>query len=335
MGKYQYKTIVKLLEASGLTGRGGASYPTWKKWQLVHESANDEKYVVCNGSEGEPGVFKDHHLLTNFPQIVVQGVKIAVEALEVTKAFLYLRSKYFHEFKTTLDPLCTGYPIECFEETGGYLAGEETTLIAAIQGNYLEPASKPPFPPQSGLWDKPTLISNVETFYTVAKIVAGDYKQTRWYSITDKDGKKQCIELPVTYTAKQVLQETGTLPEKAFFVQLGGGASGPIMLPEELNQPIGGSGAIIVYDKATTDTTQLMKTWAEFFHTENCDKCIPCREGAYRIKEMLGKNTLDLKILNDLFFSLENTSYCALGKSIPLPFQTLLQKILNKSLNTV
>ncbi len=326
---YTFDNILPLLKDSGLTGRGGASYPVWKKWQMVHESVGDQKYVVCNGSEGEPGVFKDYHLLKNFPEKVVQGVKIAVEALEATKAFLYLRSKYFHELHQSLSTLSIGSPIECFEETGGYLAGEETTLINAIQGNYLEPAIKPPFPPQEGLWDKPTLVNNVETFYTIANILSGEYKQTRWYSITDKDGNKTCVELPISYTAKQVLEETKTLPDKPFFVQLGGGASGPIMLPEELDIPVGGSGAIIIYDRMSIDTTALMKTWANFFHTENCDKCIPCREGAYRIKEMLDTNTVDQKKLDDLFFTLENTSYCALGKSIPVPFRTLMEKIIH------
>jgi NADH:ubiquinone oxidoreductase subunit F (NADH-binding) len=208
------------------------------------------------------------------------------------------------------------------------LAGEETTLLNAIEGRErLEPRIKPPFPPQEGLWGYPTLINNVETFYFVSKIAKNEYKNTRFYSISGDVKNKGVFELSADCSIKQTLMETENYPNFDFFAQVGGGASGEILLEKELGRPVCGSGAILIFNKKKINPIALMKKWADFFIKENCDKCVPCREGTIRIKEILKEKKINKKKLQDIFFALKETSFCAFGKSVPLPFESLLSKV--------
>ncbi len=325
------ENIIAKLKEQNLLGRGGAGFPTGLKWEMVKKANASKKYIICNGSEGEPAVFKDGFILENYPQDVIYGIKMAIETIDQSSAYIYLRKDYCQKFKANLGKLIKRFPITIFQKTGGYLAGEETTLINAIEGKKrLEPKIKPPFPSQSGLFEYPTLINNVETFYYVSKIAKGEYKKTRFYSISGDIKNKGVYELPESYPISEILKKTGNWPDSNFFVQVGGGASGEILLKEELGRSACGAGAIIVFDKKKTNPVSLMKKWADFFAKENCDKCVPCREGIFRISDMLKKGKIDEAQIEDIFFILKETSFCALGKSAAIPFESLLSKVYEK-----
>ena len=319
--------IINKIERYKLFGRSGSCFPTALKWEIVRKAKADKKYIICNASEGEPGTIKDGFILRNFPEKVIEGIKVALDAIDNSSAIIYLKNDYYREFGGKLKILSRGLPITLFEKKGGYLGGEETTICEVIEGKRPEPRIKPPFPVDSGLWGCPTLVNNVETFYAVAKIDQGNYRGERFYSISGDIQKPGVYELPESWTIKEILEQTDNFPKFDFFVQAGGGAAGEILLPEELNKKIEGMATIIVFDRKKTDLNLLMRKWISFFLRENCDKCTPCREGALRIEELLNDKNMDLKVWQDLFFVLENTSFCPLGKSIVLPFSSLIKKL--------
>ncbi|MDD5146134.1 MAG: NADH-ubiquinone oxidoreductase-F iron-sulfur binding region domain-containing protein [Candidatus Pacebacteria bacterium] len=321
------KGIIAKLKQKGLTGRGGAGFPTWQKWEAVKNIQADKRYIVCNASEGEPFILKDKYILENYPEEVIYGLKIALKAIPKSEAIIYLNEFYYQQFKNKLEKLIAASPITLFSKPGGYLKGEETTLLNIIEGEKAEPRVKPPYPTEKGLWGKPTLINNVETFYWISKIAKNEYQGHRFYSIEGEVKNRGVFELPETYTIKQILEQTGNYPNFSFFLQVGGGASGAIMTPNELDQPIKGAGAILVFNKQNTDPLQLMAGWAEFFIRENCDQCTPCREGVYRLKEALAKGEIKKEAIDEVLLALEKTSFCPLGKSISTPFKTALQKL--------
>lgn len=322
--------IISKLKESGLVGRSGSGFPTGLKWEAVKEADADKKYIICNGSEGEPNVSKDIFVLENHLEEMIRGIKIALETIDNSSAYIYLKSDYYQKFKTVLEELIGDSPIIIFEKTGGYLAGEETCVCEVIEGKKPEPRIKPPYPSKAGLWGCPTLINNIETFYRVAQIAEGNYEKKRFYSISGDIEKPGTYELPEDHTIKQILQETDNLPDagenyEKFFVQ-SGGISGEILLPNELDQQVNGIGGIVIYDRKKTDLMALMKKWAKFFMAENCDKCTPCREGVYRINEMLKTGEIDKEKLDDFLFVLEQTSFCSLGKGVAVPFRSLVNK---------
>jgi NADH:ubiquinone oxidoreductase subunit F (NADH-binding) len=163
------QNIIAKLEKSGLLGRGGAEFPTGTKWKLVKQAKAPKKYIVCNGSEGEPNVFKDDFILKNYPEQVVAGVKLALGAIGKSQAFIYLNKHYYPKYKNKLEKLIGKAPITVFKKYGGYLAGEETVVCEVLEGKRAEPRVKPPYPGQVGYLGAPTLINNVETFYYVAQ----------------------------------------------------------------------------------------------------------------------------------------------------------------------
>lgn len=327
--------FIEQLKQSGLLGRSGSNFPVWKKWQAVKEAPSAKKFVVCNASEGEPDVFKDAFILEKYLGEVINGVKIALQEVGAITAYIYLNKNFYLKYKNKLRDLIENFPIELFEKQGGYLAGEETSIINAIEGKRAEPRIKPPFPTEKGLWGKPTLINNVETFYWVSKIAKGEYNHNRFYCISgdpsDSSGQaapnKGVFELPESYTIEQVLRETKNYPDFSFFLQVGGGAVGEILLDSELNQPIKGLASIIIFDKEKTDPWALMKKWAEFLTQENCGQCAPCREGLYRIKEALQEEPLNKETLQEFFSVLEKTSLCPYGRTAYIPFKSALEKL--------
>ncbi len=324
--------IISKLKESGLTGRSGSGFPTGLKWEAVKNAVSDKKYIVCNGSEGEPNVSKDKFILENHPAEVIKGIKIALETIDNSSAYIYLKSDFYNKYKETLEGLIGDSPITIFKKIGGYLAGEETCVCEVIEGKDPRPRIKPPYPAEVGLWGYPTLINNVETLYRVAQIAEDNYKGGRLYSIAGDIEKPGTYELLEDMTIRQILQETGNLSDtnedsELFFVQ-SGGISGEILLPNELDQQVKGIGGIVVYDREKTDLMSLMKMWAEFFMAENCDKCTPCREGVYRINEMLKKGEIDKEKMDDFLFVLSQTSFCALGKGAAVPFRSLIDKLL-------
>lgn len=319
--------IIEKLKSENLLGRGGAGFPAGLKWEAVKSAKGEKKYVICNASEGELYGSKDKFILENYPEEVINGIKIAINELKAEKAYIYLNKKYYHNLKRKLEKLSKGLPIIIFKKTGNYIAGEETTLLNAIEEKLKQPRSKPPYPTEKGLFGFPTLINNVETFYHVSKISQDKYKHTRFYSIAGDVRNKGVYELPEDCTIKQILEKTNNYPKKEFFAQIGGGACGEIFLEKELNGPVCGIGIIVVFDMKKTNLLNLMKNWADFFFKGNCDKCVPCREGGYRIREMLESGNIDKKRLEEIFFAMEEASFCPLGKMSVTPFKTLIKKL--------
>lgn len=328
--KYFMKFINKIQEAN-LKGRGGAEFPTAFKWLAVAKGHlrdfNQPCYVVCNGAEGEPGMFKDGYILQNYPEKVIEGIKIAMDTLGADKAYIYLRQDYLKKFKNHLKKYIGKLPIELTAEKIGYLGGEETTLLETIEGDLPEPRLKPPYPTEAGLFGCPTLINNVETFYQISQIQHGEYKNTRFYCISGDAPKKGAYELPVDMTVGEILKKTKNVPRFEYFVQVGGGAAGEILTREELNKPIYGAGGIVVYNLKKTDTKEVIKKWVNFFFDYNCGKCVPCREGLYRLKEMLQKNEIDMVLLRSVLRTMRDTSFCPLGKSVYLPIDSMLESV--------
>lgn len=322
--------IIFQLKKANLCGRGGAAFPTWKKWELVIQQQNTPKYVICNVSEGEPGVHKDEFLLEHHMDRCIEGVILAIETLQAEKGIVYLRRDLYKKFGKKLLEKKGGAPIEIFKEQGGYLSGEETTLLSVIEGKRIEPRIKPPYPPVEGLYGKPTLINNLETLYHVATIIRNEYKHTRFYTISGDVPHQGVYEFSEDVTAEWLLRETDNFPKEDFFAQLGGGASGVIMRSDELQIPVSGSAALIVHIKKNTDPYVLLTTWIDFFMAQNCDKCVPCREGVYRIREMIENKKIDKKTLDDLYFVLEKTAFCPLGKSVVVPVKTLFEKVIHE-----
>lgn len=320
------KIILQLKEAN-LLGRGGAAFPVWQKWEAVQKAQGEKKYIICNGAEGEPDVFKDEYIIKNYSADLINGINIALEELSAEKAYLYLNHNYYRDYKEMLLGVIKNLPIEVVEKGKGYIAGEESAACEFIETGITEPRQKPPFLSQVGLWGMPTLVNNVETFYFVSKISKGEYKNTKFFSITGDVSNKGVFEESEKLTIEDVLKKTGNYPDFDFFIQLGGGAEGVIMLPSELNIQFTGCGSIKVFNRQSTDLFALMEYWAEFLIYGNCDKCVPCREGSYRIYEMVKNRNIDKDKLFDLLEVLEKTSFCALGKGIAIPFRSLILKL--------
>lgn len=321
--------IIDKLKKSGLLGRSGSGFPAGLKWEMVKKQKAEKKYIVCNAASGEPMVLKDEYILKNHPEEVIEGIKIALKTIDHSSAFVYMRKDFYSRFKKRLEKMSKGLKITFFKKPGGYLAGEETSLCEAIEGKKPEPRIKPPFPTESGIFGYPTLINNVETFYFISKIAKNEYQGTRFYTLAGDIKNKGVYEMPVDWTIEKILKETDNWPKFDFFLQSGGGASGEILLKKELNEKqVKGPGAIIVFNRDKTDLLKLMKNWTEFFMKENCDKCVPCREGVYQINEMLKKGKLNKKKIKDLAFVLETTSFCGLGKVAGIPFSGLINKVI-------
>lgn len=299
------------------------------KWQTVLDTHAKTKYVVANGSEGEPDTFKDKYILEHYPEVFVHGMIIALELFDA-QGFIYLNKKYYSLYKNKLKKLIGNLPIEIFEEKGGYLSGEETTVCQEIEGKLARPRIKPPYPGTAGVFGYPTLINNIETFYYVARIAQGKYQHTRFFTISGAAKNPGVYELPLDLTIRQVLQKTGNLPDLDkyhYFFQVGGGASGEILLSGEIDQPVKYSASIVIYDQSQVDLYILLQKWLEFFRQANCDKCTPCREGLYRLSEMIKNRQIDKNTFDDLIFVMERTPFCPLASMAALPIKSLVQKL--------
>ena len=321
-------STIQKLKKSNLLGRGGANFPTSVKWEIVKKIKSDQKYIIANASEGEPGVFKDKYLLENFPEEVIAGIKIALEAIDHSQAFLYLRKDLYNKLGGKLRKVIKNSKtdIKLVEEPGGYLCGEETTLIESMERKRWEPRMKPPYPPQKGLYGKPTLVNNIETFYYVSKIIKNEYQNTRFFCVSGAV-KKNIYELPIDWSVKKILEHSRLPLEKNFFVQVGGGACGEIRAGRDLNKPICGAGSIVVCP-TDTDPVKLMKKWINFYIHQNCGKCAPCREGVYRIREILSRPKIsktDWALMKEILQTMSQTSFCGLGLSMPTGFLSLIK----------
>ncbi|MDD5639939.1 MAG: NADH-ubiquinone oxidoreductase-F iron-sulfur binding region domain-containing protein [Candidatus Pacebacteria bacterium] len=330
------ENIIQKIRNSKLRGRGGGNFETWIKWDLVKKSLKKDKYVICNGAEGELDVSKDGYILDNYLEDVLNGILIAMDEVGAKKAYFYLRSDYYLKYKSVLDSLIKDKQIIVFEKPDiGYIGGEETTICEIIEGKSGMPRIKPPYLTEKGLFDCPTLINNVETFYCVSKISKNEYSNERFYSLSGDIKNKGVFVFHEDMTIEEILKRTDNYPSFDFFVQSGGGALGEFLLPEDISVPVFGIGSIIVFNKQATDIYSLIEKIMEFFHKGNCDKCVPCREGSFMLYKMAKNKKINHKKMEEILYSLENSSFCALGKSIAIPLRSIFKKILKDEKNKI
>jgi NADH:ubiquinone oxidoreductase subunit F (NADH-binding) len=333
--------ILSKIKKANLVGRGGAGFPVAKKWSAVIEAlANKEaderkSYVVCNASEGEPGVDKDGYILENYPEKVIDGMKIAIDFLGAEKGYIFLNHSYYKKLNKKLIKLLKDSKIEIFAKpiNAGYIGGEESAILNAIEGKRIEPRLKPPFPTARGLWGCPTLINNVETFYNVSLVISGNYKNNRFYTITGDCPNEGVYELPDNLTIEKLLNQTKNYPKFSFFVQIGGNAAGEVLNSSQLKRQVSGAGSITVYSLAKNSFKKIIKDWLGFFAGESCGQCTPCREGVYRLNEIFSEEKIDWELFNELLDNLSDASFCALGGSVPVPIKSFMKNvypILNK-----
>jgi bidirectional [NiFe] hydrogenase diaphorase subunit len=367
--------VIHRITESKLRGRGGGGYPTGLKWSTVAKASGDVKYVVCNGDEGDPGAFMDRSVMEGDPHRVIEGMAIAAYAVGASKGFIYVRAEYpvaVSRLTTALRDArrrgllghdISGTPfrfdIEIRLGAGAFVCGEETALIASIEGRRGTPKPRPPYPAVSGLWGKPTLINNVETFANIAPILrnGGKWfanmgsersKGTKVFALTGKIENTGLVEVPMGIKLRQIIEEIGGgVPDghtlKA--VQTGGPSGGCI--PAEMLDvgvsydallsmgSIMGSGGMIVMDD-TSCMVNVARFFVEFCMTESCGKCIPCRSGTAQMFTLLtricnGTGTMDdLELLEELCVTVKETSLCGLGQTAPNPVLSTLKYFRNE-----
>ena len=368
--KFTPEAIIKTMEQSGLRGRGGAGFPTGQKWRIVRQQPEPIKYVICNGDEGDPGAFMDRMILESFPYRVIEGLAIAAVAVGAHEAVFYIRHEYPQalwrvraalaecELRGWLGKRLMGsdYPlrISIKEGAGAFVCGEETALIASVEGRRGMPRLRPPFPAQSGLWGKPTLINNVETLAMTpwilrhggeafASIGTAASKGTKVFALAGKVRRAGLIEIPMGTTLRQIVEEIGggvTAGRKFKAVQIGGPSGGcvPARLADtpvdfESLRAIGaimGSGGMVVLDD-TACMVDIARYFLQFTQNQSCGKCTFCRIGTKRMLELLnrlcnGKATRHhLQELEQLAPQVSQGSLCGLGKTAPNPVLTTLR----------
>jgi NADH:ubiquinone oxidoreductase subunit F (NADH-binding) len=320
--------IIKKIKDAELLGRGGAGFSTALKWEIFKATPGNLKYIVCNASEGDPQLSKDGYILKHHLKDVIHGIEIALDCFHGSRAYFYLKKDYYKKYSSQIKKIAKDLPIAPFEKPGHYLAGEETTILETIEGKNPEPRPKPPYPSEKGIFGKPTLINNVETFYFVSQIEKNKYHGERFYCLSGDIKNKGVFKLKNKQTIREILKETKNLSQHEFFVQ-SGGTLGEFLLENEIDQPINGLGSIVVYDKRITNPVLLARKILKFVIYQNCDKCTPCREGTYRLFEEFFKKTLDQKILADLFVALEDTTLCPLGMIAGNSIYSLYNKLIN------
>ncbi|HMK54106.1 MAG TPA: NADH-quinone oxidoreductase subunit NuoF [Methanobacteriaceae archaeon] len=362
--------IIEKLKNSGLRGRGGAGFPTWLKWQLCIESDDKTKYIICNADEGDPGAFMNRSLLESDPHSILEGILIAGYTIGAGKAYIYCRAEYplaLERIKHALNEMKEyqllgenildsgfNFDIEIKEGAGAFVCGEETALIASIEGKRGMPRTRPPFPTTSGLWGKPTIINNVETMASVALIMQqgenkfGSYgtkesKGTKTFSLVGQVKNTGLIEVPLGTTLRQVIYDIGGgVPDGRQFkaVQIGGPSGG--CLPEQFLDTIidydslagagaiMGSGGLVVMDQDSC-MVDVARYFLEFTQKESCGKCVPCRLGTRQMLDILvditegkGKDG-DKELLLNLADAIKGASLCALGQSAPNPILTTIR----------
>jgi len=364
------EVIIDTVFNSGLRGRGGGGFPTGLKWRFARQSESSKKYIVCNADEGDPGAFMDRSVLEGDPHSVLEGMMIAGYAIGADEGYIYARAEYplaIRRLKLAIQQ-CEeqgllgdnlfgtdfSFRLKIKEGAGAFVCGEETALIASIEGKRGVPRIRPPFPAQKGLWEKPTNINNVETFANVpwiilngaeayAKFGTEKSKGTKVFALAGKIRKSGLAEVPMGMTIKEVVFDVGggIKNDKEFkAVQMGGPSGGCIPASmsdikidfDEINKTgaIMGSGGMIVLDE-TTCMVDIAKFFLTFTQNESCGKCTFCRIGTKRMLEVLERITMgegkesDLDLLEDLSVKIKDASLCGLGQTAPNPVLTTLK----------
>jgi NADH:ubiquinone oxidoreductase subunit F (NADH-binding) len=337
--------IIDEIKRSELRGRAGAGFPAGFKLELGTQNKEDDRRIICNADEGEMGAFKDRELLTKCPFLVLEGLTIAGLAIGARKGYIYLRDEYSY-FREQLESaireveesgaLQKPFAIELRLGAGAYICGEETALIESVEGKRGEPRLKPPFPPQSGLFNLPTIIINVETLANIpwiitngarafSKIGTEKSKGTKLFSVSGDVKNPGVYELPMGAPLRELVCDLAGA-ENVKFIQVGG-ASGRIISSDDLDralcfEDVIGAGAVIVFNE-TRSAVEAMREVMLFFMEESCGKCTPCREGNWVIHEILDRMSRgegrksDIRSLKDVSAAMIDTAFCGLGFTAP------------------
>ncbi len=355
---------------SGLRGRGGAGYRTGLKWSTVAKAQGSPKYVVCNGDEGDPGAFMDRSVMEDYPYRVIEGMTIAAYAVGASEGFLYVRAEYPLAVKrlqlairqaqrhnllgSNILGTSFSFTVQIRLGAGAFVCGEETALIASIEGNRGQPRPRPPYPAEAGLWGKPTLINNVESYGNIVPIIRegadwyasiGTEKShgTKVFALSGRIVNTGLIEVPMGMTLREIVYDIGGgIPDgKALKAIQTGGPSGGCIPAQYLDMPVDyesllklgsfmGSGGMIIMDE-TSCMVDVAQYFMEFCMSESCGKCIPCRVGTAQMYDLLKKITSgtatldDLAQLEELCDLVKNTSLCGLGQAAPNPVLSTLR----------
>jgi NADH:ubiquinone oxidoreductase subunit F (NADH-binding)/(2Fe-2S) ferredoxin/NAD-dependent dihydropyrimidine dehydrogenase PreA subunit len=368
--EYSQDDVINIMIESGLRGRGGGGFPTGKKWQFAKSYAADQKYIICNADEGDPGAFMDRSILEGDPHSIIEAMAIAGYCIGATIGCVYIRAEYplaINRLRIAIEQarqcgllgkniMGTGFDfdIQIKYGAGAFVCGEETALIHSIEGERGEPTNKPPFPAESGLWNKPTCVNNVETLANIPAIInkganwyssigTATSKGTKVFALAGKINNVGLVEVPMGTTLREIIYEVGggIKNDRKFKAVQTGGPSGGCITSEFLDTPIDyeslnaigsmmGSGGMIVMDEDNC-MVDIAKFYLEFTREESCGKCTPCRVGNTRLLELLekitkGQGTLeDLDKLKSLSETIKDTSLCGLGQTAPNPVLSTLK----------
>jgi NADH:ubiquinone oxidoreductase subunit F (NADH-binding) len=352
------RKILDEVKLSGLRGRGGAGFPTGEKWALTSAAKSDTKYIVCNADEGDPGAFMDRSIIESDPHSVLEGMLIYIRneyplAMDRLKIAIDQATEYGLLGQNIFDTDFS-FEIKVVRGAGAFVCGEETALIASIEGNLGNPRPRPPYPVESGLWGQPTNINNVETWANVPMIIdrGGKWyasigtetsKGTKVFSLVGKINNTGLVEVPMGITLRDIIYKIGGgIPEgKEFKAVQTGGPSGGCIPADKLDLPVDfeslteagsmmGSGGMVVMDEETC-MVDVARYFLSFTRDESCGKCTPCREGTHQMHRILtditeGSGTEgDLEILEQLAMSVKSTSLCGLGQTAPNPVLTTIR----------
>ncbi|MBS3995692.1 MAG: NADH-quinone oxidoreductase subunit NuoF [Alkaliphilus sp.] len=356
--------LIETIKKSGLRGRGGGGFPTGLKWEFTYKATGTQKYVVCNADEGDPGAFMDRSVLEGDPHALIEAMAIAGYAVGANQGYVYVRAEYpiaVHRLQIAIDQarenellgkniFDTGFDfdLEIRLGAGAFVCGEETALLNSIEGKRGMPRPRPPFPAIKGLWEKPTLLSNVETYANIPQIILNGAewfagigteksKGTKVFALGGKINNTGLLEIPMGTTLREVIFEIGGgIPDgKAFKAVQTGGPSGGCIATEHLDTPIDydnlislgsmmGSGGMIVMDEDNC-MVDIARFFLDFTVDESCGKCPPCRIGTKRMLELLDKITEgngedgDIEKLEKLAVNIKASSLCGLGQTAPNP----------------
>lgn len=362
--------VIDIIKKSGLRGRGGGGFPTGAKWEFAKKSVNEQKYVCCNADEGDPGAFMDRSVLEGDPHSVIEAMAIAGFTIGANQGYIYVRAEYpvaVHRLQIAINQARKygllgknifetdfSFDIEIRLGAGAFVCGEETALITSIEGHRGEPRPRPPFPAVKGLFGKPTILNNVETYANVAQIILNGpewfasmgtekSKGTKVFALGGKITNVGLVEIPMGTTLREIVEEIGGgIPNgKKFKAAQTGGPSGGCIPPCHFDIPIDyenliqcgsmmGSGGLIIMDEDTC-MVDIAKFFLEFTVEESCGKCTPCRIGTRRLYQLLEKITSgngeyeDLNKIEELCHHMKTTSLCALGQSAPNPVLSTLK----------
>lgn len=336
--------LITQIDEAGLVGRGGACFPVAKKLLAVKESLKTSKdgYIVINGAEGEPGVKKDGYIIHKYPEELVNGIDILDNFLgrkKIKKIYFFLNHEYYEKYTKGLKAALSLKKYSSIEEKLvfvikanrlSYISSEESALLNFIEGKKVEPRLKPPYPTQHGLHNLPTLIHNPETIYNMSLVSKNKFRNERFYTITGDARHRGVFLLPDDLKIDEVLHQTGNFPNFEFFVQIGGEAAGEVLNYNQLKRVVDGAGSIMIYNFKLTNHKKLVKYWLNFFHVQSCGNCTTCREGSYRLWEIINAKHFDRKVFNEILTALEETSFCALGRSLPIPIKSYYSNILKE-----